>query len=80
MLFAVSCRSVVPSPANKLQVPQTPYQSEVWVAERIYYLPNGTTIEDRGGQPDLQVDAAWWQFSSADDPQIQAAIQRLQQH
>jgi C-terminal peptidase prc len=53
--------------------------SELWLAERIYTLPNGTTIEDRGVQPDLQVDVAWWQFSSADDPQIQAAIQLLQQ-
>ena len=53
--------------------------SEIGLAERIYHLPNGTTIEDRGVQPDLQVDAAWWQFSSADDPQIQAALQLLQQ-
>jgi carboxyl-terminal processing protease len=53
--------------------------SEIYLAERIYHLPNGTTIEDRGAQPDLQVDVAWWQFSTADDPQIQAAIQLLQQ-
>ena len=53
--------------------------SQLWLAERIYTLPNGTTIEDRGVQPDLQLDAPWWQFSSADDPQIQAAVRLLQQ-
>jgi carboxyl-terminal processing protease len=53
--------------------------SQLWLAERIYTLPNGTTIEDRGVQPDLQVDVAWWQFSTADDPQIQAALQLLKQ-
>jgi len=33
--------------------------SEIYLAERIYHLPNGTTIEDRGVQPDLQVDVPW---------------------
>ena len=53
--------------------------SEVGIAERIYTLPDGTTIEDRGVQPDLEIDVPWWEFSTADDPQIQAAIQLLQQ-
>ncbi len=56
-----------------------PDGSKLWLAEYVYHLPDGSTIEGRGVQPDRRVDAEWWRFALADDPQIQAALELLQQ-
>lgn len=52
--------------------------SRLWLAELVYYVPDGSTIEGRGVQPDRLVDAEWWRFQASDDPQVKAAIEELQ--
>lgn len=49
--------------------------SRLWLAERVYRLPDGGLIEGRGVQPDRIIEAEWWRYEPADDPQIQAAIE-----
>jgi C-terminal processing protease CtpA/Prc len=51
--------------------------SLLWLAEYAYRLPDGSLLEGKGVQPDRVVDAQWWRFAPADDPQIQAALQEL---
>jgi len=47
------------------------------LAERVYQLPDGTLIDGRGVQLDLLVEMDWWLYGTADDAQIQAAIEML---
>jgi C-terminal peptidase prc len=54
-----------------------PDGSRLWLAEMAYYLPDGSLLEDVGVRPDREVDAEWWRFAPADDPQIQAALEEL---
>ncbi len=54
-----------------------PDGSELRLSEVIYQLPDGISFEGRGIQPDHRVEAAWWQFLPADDPQIQVALTQL---
>jgi carboxyl-terminal processing protease len=51
--------------------------SRLWLAEYAYRLPDGSQIEGRGVQPDRVVDAEWWRFLPADDPQVLAAVAEL---
>lgn len=51
--------------------------SRLWLAELAYRLPDGSLLEGAGAAPDRAVGAEWWRFDTADDPQIQAAIQEL---
>jgi C-terminal peptidase prc len=51
--------------------------AEVAIAEWAYYLPDGTSIEGIGLQPDLVVEGFWWVEDPGEDPQIQAAIEVL---
>ncbi len=51
--------------------------SRLWLAELTYRLPDGRLIEEIGVQPDRVVDADWWQFEPAQDPQIQAALEEV---
>jgi C-terminal processing protease CtpA/Prc len=51
--------------------------SRLWLAELVFRLPDGTLIEGRGVQPDRLVEAEWWRFPPAEDPQIQAAVALL---
>jgi carboxyl-terminal processing protease len=53
--------------------------SRLWLAELTYQLPDGSTVEGRGVLPDRPVEAEWWRFAPEDDPQIQAALDELQQ-
>jgi C-terminal peptidase prc len=54
-----------------------PDGSRLWLAEYAYRLPDGSLLEGQGLRPDREVDAEWWRFAPADDPQIQAALQEL---
>lgn len=56
-----------------------PDGSQLWLAELAYRLPDGTPIEGRGVIPDRLVEADWWRFDPADDPQIKAALEELAQ-
>jgi C-terminal peptidase prc len=69
----------VPSAGNteNLLGHDLPDGSRLWLAEYAYVLPDGSLLEGQGVQPDRQVDAEWWRFDPADDPQIQAAIEEL---
>ena len=48
------------------------------IAEWVYQLPDGTLIEGRGVQPDLLVELDWGLYGTANDPQIQAAIEVIE--
>lgn len=52
--------------------------SRLWLAELVFSRPDGSTIEDVGVQPDRVVPAEWWQYTTADDPQIKAALEEIQ--
>lgn len=52
--------------------------SRLWLAELTYRLPDGSLIEGQGVVPNREVDAAWWNYTPLQDPQIQAAITELQ--
>jgi C-terminal peptidase prc len=54
-----------------------PDGSRLWLAEYAYRLPDGSLLEGQGLRPDREVDAEWWRFTPADDPQIEAALQEL---
>jgi C-terminal processing protease CtpA/Prc len=56
-----------------------PDGSQLWLAELAYRLPDGAPIEARGVIPDRLVEADWWRFDPADDPQIKAALEELAQ-
>lgn len=51
--------------------------SRLWLAQVAFRLPDGTLIEGRGVLPDRPVDAEWWRFEPAQDPQILAAVEEL---
>jgi C-terminal peptidase prc len=51
--------------------------SQLWLAELAYHLPDGTLIEGRGVLPERTVQAEWWRYAPADDPQIKAALEEL---
>jgi C-terminal peptidase prc len=51
--------------------------STLWLAERVYQLPDGTLVEGRGVQPDRVVAGDWALYRTEDDPQIQAAMDLL---
>ncbi len=51
--------------------------SRLWLAEMAYQLPDGSLLEGVGVRPDREIDADWWRFAPADDPQIQAALEEL---
>jgi C-terminal peptidase prc len=52
--------------------------SRLWLAELAYHLPDGSLLEGVGVRPDRVVEAEWWRYAPADDPQIQAALKELQ--
>jgi carboxyl-terminal processing protease len=52
--------------------------SRLWLAELIFYRPDGTTIEGAGVQPDVRVDAEWWRYDLINDPQVQAAVDLIE--
>jgi C-terminal processing protease CtpA/Prc len=54
-----------------------PDGSRLWLAEYAYRLPDGSLLEGQGVQPERVVEAEWWQYAPADDPQVQAAIEEL---
>lgn len=62
---------------ENLTIHTLPDGSQLWLAENVYRLPGGTTVEGVGVQPDRLIAADWWLFEPADDPQIQAAIEEL---
>jgi carboxyl-terminal processing protease len=51
--------------------------SRLWLAELAFQLPDGSTIEGTGVQPDRPIDVAWWRFEPQDDPQVRAALRAL---
>ena len=52
--------------------------SRLWLAQLAYHLPDGSLVEGQGVHPDRVVDAEWWRYTPADDPQIKAALEELQ--
>jgi C-terminal peptidase prc len=53
--------------------------SRLWLAEYAYRLPDDTSLEGRGVQPDRVVLAEYWRFDPDHDPQILAALEELGQ-
>jgi len=53
--------------------------SRIWLAELVFYRPDDTLIEGQGVQPDQVVQADWWKFDIAADPQVQAAMALIKQ-
>jgi C-terminal peptidase prc len=53
--------------------------SRLWLAELTFRLPDGTALEGSGVQPDRVVEAEWWRYAPADDPQVRAALEELGQ-
>ncbi len=51
--------------------------SMVWLAEETFQLPDGTTWEGKGIEPDVEIDRNWDEFTAEDDPAIRAAIESL---
>lgn len=51
--------------------------SRLLLAQATFVRPDGTSIEDKGLVPDTVVDVPWYQFSLADDPQMQSALQAI---
>jgi C-terminal peptidase prc len=51
--------------------------SRLWLAELTFQLPDGTALEGSGVQPDRVVEAEWWRYAPADDPQVLAALEEL---
>ena len=51
--------------------------SRLWLEISVYRLPDGTSIQGRGVQPDRVVEPKWDVFGTMDDPQIQAALEEL---
>jgi C-terminal processing protease CtpA/Prc len=62
---------------ENLLLHELPDGSRLWLAEFAYHLPDGSLLEGNGVRPDREVDVEWWRYGSADDPQIQAAIEEL---
>ena len=54
-----------------------PDGSRLWLAEMAYHLPDGSLLEGVGMRPDREIDAEWWRFAPADDPQVQAALEEF---
>jgi carboxyl-terminal processing protease len=53
--------------------------SRLWVAQEGFKLPDGSNLEDRGVLPDRAIEVDWVRFSEAADPQINEAIQIIEQ-
>ena len=53
--------------------------SEMWLAEKRFVLPDGTSWERRGLTPNINVDSRWDEHDSANDPVISAALGALGQ-
>jgi C-terminal peptidase prc len=51
--------------------------SRLWLAELTFQLPDGTGLEGSGVQPDRVVEADWWKYAPADDPQVRVAVEEL---
>jgi carboxyl-terminal processing protease len=49
------------------------------VAQEGFKLPDGSNLEDRGVLPDRAIEVDWVRFSEAADPQINEAIQIIEQ-
>ncbi len=57
-----------------------PGGSRLYLAEGRFVLPDGSSIEDIGVQPDIVLDTPWYEHAPAADPQVLAAIQYIQHH
>jgi C-terminal peptidase prc len=53
--------------------------SRLWLAQVAYQLPDGNLIEGVGVLPDREIEAEWWRYNAADDPQVTVAIEELRQ-
>jgi C-terminal peptidase prc len=51
--------------------------SRLWLAEETFVPPDGTRWEGQGVQPDVPVEGDWEDFTAADDPQLDAALDLL---
>lgn len=69
----------VPSAGNveALTPHDLPDGSQLVLAESAFRLPDGTLVEGRGILPDRRAEGESWRYSTADDPQIKAAVEEL---
>jgi carboxyl-terminal processing protease len=51
--------------------------SVAWIAEETFRLPDGSSWEGEGLQPDVLVDKNWDEYSVDDDPVIAAAVAQM---
>ncbi len=51
--------------------------AELWLAEKRFVLPDGSSWERRGLTPDVQIDKRWDEHTTDDDPVIAAALEGL---
>ena len=53
--------------------------SRVWLASETFRPPSGADWEKSGIVPDLEIPLSWDEFTSEDDPQLDAAVEWLLQ-
>jgi carboxyl-terminal processing protease len=53
--------------------------SRAWIASETFRPPSGADWEGKGIVPDVEIPLNWDEFTSQNDPQLQAALERLLQ-
>jgi C-terminal peptidase prc len=51
--------------------------SQAWIAQETFLPPSGTDWEETGIVPDVEIPLDWDEFTSEDDPQLEAAVELL---
>jgi carboxyl-terminal processing protease len=52
--------------------------SQAWIAQETFRPPSGTDWEETGIVPDVEIPLDWDEFTTEDDPQLEAALELLQ--
>lgn len=56
-----------------------PFNSRVWIAEQGFRLNDGKILDDIGATPDILDETEWANYPCGEDPQIQRAVELLEQ-
>jgi len=51
--------------------------SQLWLAEKRFVLPDGSSWERRGLAPDIRVNTQWDEHTAEDDPVVEAALKKI---
>ncbi len=54
--------------------------SQAWIAQETFRPPSGTDWEETGIVPDVEIPLDWDEFTTEDDPQLEAALKLLREH